>query len=209
MFDKPANKQSKSMRKPVYGAGINDLDYIILERLPNGKYKHCPYYLRWKNMLERCFSDHYKAKWPTYTNVTCCDDWLIASNFIDWMKQQDWKDKHLDKDILRKNNKTYAPDFCLFIPQELNKLLNFNQRQRGKYGIGISEYRDGKYKAAIRDNGRNLHLGWYDSIEEVQNVYLEAKKNLIAQAAHDHKHLHPNLESRLISIANDLKLSDF
>ena len=71
--------------KLIHGVGINDADYklCIVEELPKTNSKRnqkivweCPFYSRWRGMLERCFSNSFKTKHPTYKDVTCCEEWL-------------------------------------------------------------------------------------------------------------------------------------
>lgn len=54
-----------SVKKPVFGVGINDVDYKVTKNgfflNKNGDYKHgqlwiCPFYSVWKRMLERGYS---------------------------------------------------------------------------------------------------------------------------------------------------------
>ena len=68
------------MSKLICGVGVNDVDYVVNVRetvgYVNGKRKQkqvwvCPLYVTWKSMLERCFSETFKAKNPAYKDVTC------------------------------------------------------------------------------------------------------------------------------------------
>ena len=78
------NKKMKP-KKTVYGVGINDADYVVkkLETIGyiGGKRKQklvwaCPYYLAWKNMLERCYSAKLQESYPTYTDCTVSKEWI-------------------------------------------------------------------------------------------------------------------------------------
>ena len=100
----PAGKLSISMRKPVYGVGINDAQYKIKPKV-GGKRIECPYYRRWLNMLERCYDARLKERCPTYVGCYVSDEWLLFSNFRAWMCKQDWVGLYLDKDILVSYNK--------------------------------------------------------------------------------------------------------
>lgn len=74
----PVNKISLAKRSLVCGFGINDANYNI-EVIINNKKIRCPYYKRWRNMLERCYSAKHHAKYPTYKNCTVCDEWLLEA----------------------------------------------------------------------------------------------------------------------------------
>ena len=73
----------------VYGAGINDADYVVVKLGTievNGVRKrkrvwYCPYYRVWTHMLERCYSDKYQDRKPTYKGCSVSEEWLRFSNF--------------------------------------------------------------------------------------------------------------------------------
>ena len=99
----------------IYGVATNDAEYETRKvkiYYENGIKKRkqlwvCPFYVKWMQMLQRCFCVEYKNKKPTYADVTCCDDWLLFSNFKKWMESQDYEGKELDKDLLVFENKIY------------------------------------------------------------------------------------------------------
>ena len=112
------------MRKKVCGFGINDVDYVINKKVTdsNGNtFKEvCPFYRRWLNMIQRCYSD--RPHYTTYKDVSVCEDWRYLSKFKDWMEQQDWEGKHLDKDLLG-DGKLYSPETCCFIDNQTNVFI--------------------------------------------------------------------------------------
>lgn len=115
----PSNNQSLANRKPVYGHGVNDADYVTCSTV-NGKRVMCPIYRSWTNMLERCYGEKYQERRPTYIGCTVCNEWLTFSVFKSWMVTQDWTGKELDKDIRIKGNKTYSPETCCFVTTKEN-----------------------------------------------------------------------------------------
>ena len=65
----------------VMGIAWNDSTSQIL-RKENGKVVwRCPYYKRWKKILERCFYARDSKNNPTYKDVEVCEEWLYFSNF--------------------------------------------------------------------------------------------------------------------------------
>ena len=90
-------------KRLVFGVGINDSDYEVYKyETINGKRKatwKCPYYERWVSMLRRCYSPRSLEKYPTYKGCTVCEEWLTFSTFKKWMENQEWEDRHLDKDF--------------------------------------------------------------------------------------------------------------
>lgn len=178
------------MKKLVHGVGTNDADYNIAK---------CPFYSRWSTMLKRCYSEKYQKTHPTYKDCSVCDEWLIFSNFRGWMVKQDWQDKHLDKDILIQGNKVYSPESCLFIPKEINTLINDQASSRGDCPIGVyHEWQRGKFRSQCRKNGKVIKLGYFDSAEDAHKEFIKFKSKLVLEVSSDQ--VEP-LKSALIKIS--------
>ena len=178
-----ANANSISHRKLVLGVATNDADYITQPTV-NGKQGICPYYRRWKNMLKRCYSDKYQAKYQTYIGTTICGEWLTFSVFKAWMEARTWQGLELDKDIIKPGNKHYSADACCFVPKELNLLLNDCGAVRGEYPQGVSFHKQtNKYQANCRYSGKQNYLGCFKTPREASLAYRHYKANLIAEIA--------------------------
>jgi len=179
----PANAMSLAMRRKVHGVGTNDARYATEVR--NGsRSNRCPYYVKWASMLQRCYSEKYATKNPTYINCIVCDEWLTFSNFKKWMKKQDWAGKQLDKDLLVLSNKIYSPETCIFVSQHINDLLLDCGSRSGKYPQGVSYYkRDGSYEVKCRVEHSSRFLGRYPTICEAKLVYKKAKAKEIRRIA--------------------------
>lgn len=140
------------MQKPsIFNMGINDADYSVNPKPPEGKRPICPYYQTWKNMLRRAYSAACHKNQPTYKDVTVCNEWHTFSNFKTWMERQDWQGHHLDKDIIKPGNKIYAPEFCCFIPVTINTLFG------GRGNSGYSKIYDGRYVARCCHAGKKTY----------------------------------------------------
>lgn len=125
----------------VYNIAVNDADYKVSKRkrLSNGVCKkvwECPFYSKWMNMLTRCYSEAFHRNRPSYRGCTVCKDWLVFSNFKDWMSRQNWDGNALDKDLVGNGNKIYSPDTCVFVSPELNSFLLINHKIRGDLPAG-------------------------------------------------------------------------
>lgn len=170
------NKQTKL----VYGVGINDADRSVSSKL-NGKVVKCPFYDRWKTMLERCYCPKFHSKNPTYVGCSVTEEWLLFSNFEKWMKTQDWEGKQLDKDILKVGNKIYSSDFCVFIPPELNTFTLDCGANRGEYPLGVYLHKEkGRFMAQCNNpfTKRQEYLGYYDNPEEAHLAWKKRKHEM-------------------------------
>lgn len=177
----------------LYGYGyLGEGKYKTKE---NGKDTKC--YITWYRMLERCYSDKWKNKYPTYKNVTVCKEWLNFQNFAKWYYKNYYQIKgermELDKDILIKGNKIYSPETCVFVSQRINKLFVKNDKVRGKSAIGTYHLENGKYRAYCNlinpQTGKSKlkHLGYYDIEVEAFEVYKYHKERNIKEVADYYK----------------------
>lgn len=171
-------------RKLVCGVGINDL-YHVRGRFVKEKYVKCPFYEKWSNMIIRCYS---KNKRECYKGCTVSDEWLVFSNFRNWMVSQDWENKELDKDILVKGNKLYSPETCIFIDQHINTLLINKGAGRGKYALGVTFCKlNKKFRSSCSKNGKLKSLGYFKTEKEAHNAYCNYKYQAIKEAPEGQK----------------------
>ncbi len=176
--------------KLVYGVGVNDADYVIQINETvgnvNGKQKQrlvwsCPFYRKWANMLERCYSYKYQEKQTTYTGCSVCVEWYLFSNFKSWMQTQDWEGKQLDKDILVKENKVYSSETCVFVSRTVNNFVIDNKASRGDWPVGVSWHkRDGKFVSRCCNplTSKKENLGRFDNPNEAHQAWLTRKLEL-------------------------------
>lgn len=182
----PATRQSLAQRKLVYGIGTNDAKYLT-QRLVNGSRMMCPYYQRWVAMIERCYSARLHKVRPTYSDCEVSLEWLTFSNFRAWMINQDWQGMELDKDLLSKGNKTYCKDLCIFIPSQLNSLLNDCGSNRGDMPVGVCFHKStGRFEAYCRTNGKQNYLGLFNNPEDASGAYKKFKSAHIINVAKDY-----------------------
>lgn len=173
------------MRKLVYGAGINDADYVVQPTI-NGKQVACPFYRAWKGMLQRCYDSKYQAKYPAYIGCSVCDEWKTFSNFRRWMEPQDWQGKELDKDLLFIGNKIYSPDACVFVNSTTNNFTTDHGADRGEWPLGVSFHkRDGKLEARCRNpfTAKKESLGYYTCQTQAHEAWRKRKHELACQLA--------------------------
>lgn len=169
-------------KKLVYGFGINDADYPVDSRAGGAEREPCKFYIRWHSMIQRCYSEVYKRKYPTYEGCSVCPEWKYFSVFKAWMEQQDWEGKELDKDLLVKGNKIYSPETCVFISPTLNYFLNDQKSSRGELPLGVTlvTCKTIKYQARCNYMGKSVYLGSYWTPQEAHLAWL-SKKNEFAK----------------------------
>ena len=171
----------------VYGVGILGTKYPT--KVNGGNTKE---YVLWKHMLQRCYSDVYKKKKPTYESCEVSDNFKYYECFYDWCHKQigfsneGWQ---LDKDLLIKGNKIYSENTCIFIPQEINSLLIKSEATRGEYLIGVSWCNTKKVFVAqvSKNKGKSEHLGFFNAELEAFKAYKEAKESFVKEQANKWK----------------------
>lgn len=179
----PSSGISITNRRLVLGVGINDADYVVCITR-DGKRVHCPFYRRWKSMIERCYSPICLRKHPEYTGCSVCAEWLTFSVFKAWMKAREWDGNHLDKDLLVEGNKEYHPDKCVFVSQDINSLLCDSKKMRGKYPIGVTKHSQNKmFISRCSYQGEYIYLGSYKAPLEAHSAYKRFKSKVIREVA--------------------------
>ena len=172
----------------VHGVGCNDVQF---QTKIDGKIVW--QYVLWRHILERCFSDKFKAKNPTYKDVTCCDEWLSFATFLECCnKEVGYSGKPqgycLDKDLIIKGNKVYSPEACSFVPQAINKLLVGRGSERGEWPVGVCFHNlTGKFVVQLSVGGKQKTLGCYDKPEDAFSAYKVAKEAQIKVVAMQYK----------------------
>ncbi len=145
-----------------------------------------PAHLTWTNMIKRCYDTSYLKHRSTYKDCEVVENWHNYQNFAKWFysveyKLQGW---HLDKDLLVKGNRVYGPNFCVFLPAELNNLILLNSNIRGDLPIGVTCHKKNKkYKAQLRVGGKNLNLPLRDSALDSFLDYKKEKERYIKVVA--------------------------
>ena len=175
------------MSKLLYGKGFNDKT-----RPANVDGKNVKEYDLWQSMLNRCFSEKFQTHRPTYKGCNVSDNFLNYAYFYDWCQEQigfgkvDDKGRYwqLDKDLLFVDNKTYSETTCVFVPNEINLFFIDSGNARGEYPVGVCfDKQKGKFKAYCTVNGKQQHLGLFNTPQEAFTVYKPFKEALCKELA--------------------------
>ena len=187
------NGEIKCSYEPrVYEHGcLGEGKYKVSE---NGEVTRC--YKTWHHMLERCYSEKYKKKKPTYEDCKVCEELLNFQNFAKWDSKNYYEIEGetmcLDKDILVKHNKVYSPETCIYVPNTINVLFTKSDKIRGNTPIGVNKQKN-KFRAQCRvydyktNKKEREFLGHYETPEQAFEVYKEFKENYIKQVADEYK----------------------
>lgn len=165
--------------KSVYGVG-----FIGEGEPPSLKN---PAYVRWRNMIRRCYAPYEDKRSQTYKDCVVCDEWHNFQTFARWFwDNQKGDGYHLDKDILHRRCGLYSPSTCEFIPSELNLIFAECTASRGDCPKGVSFDKDRSlYAAYCRISGKKSHkyLGRFKSKEEAFYAYKHTKEDQLKHAA--------------------------
>lgn len=177
--------------KSVFGVGC----------LGQGPYKsregklNTMHYSVWMAMLQRCYAEKYRNKYPAYYGVcSVCEEWLNFQNFANWYDANFYDVEgrlHLDKDILCPGNKEYAPERCILVPQRINMLFHSYPRiHDADLPTGIRRVTGGgREQYASRYNTKEL--GVFPTIKEAYDAYAKEKEHYVAQITNEYKGVLP------------------
>lgn len=174
----PASPGSLSKRKTMFDMYINDAPFNTSITRSGNRLNH-EGYQAWIHMIHRScgkVSTHY----PSYQGVSVCDEWRYFMNFRSWWVENYREGWCLDKDLIG-NGKIYSPDVCIYIPQQLNKLLNVCSAKRGEVLLGV--YKSGRnFGVAISNpiSGRHERIGGFKTEQEAHATWRERKLRIIS-----------------------------
>lgn len=185
---KPDNWNKKCMEPTMCGIG-----YLGKKNVDRNSVA----YIRWHDMIHRCYNDKFHKRQPQYAQCTVCEEWLNFSNFEKWYNEHfyqiEGETMDLDKDILIKGNKEYSPATCCIVPHCINTLFLTGKKGRGDLPMGMyydSEKR--KYRATMSYQGIQIKIGRFDTIEDAFNRYKVYKEDFIQDIAEQYKGMIPD-----------------
>ena len=169
--------------------GVNDLR----GQFEVNKYGICPIataYADWSSMLLRAFSDEFKNKRNAYIATTCCEEWRVFSNFLNWFNSNGQsfdkvKNLALDKDLKSLWGNLYSPETCIYLPKELNTLLLMNNPNRDCLLGVYFDKESGKYRTQSKTtpSGVKIKSKRFTSELEAHHNYLLYKAGMLMWAS--------------------------
>lgn len=188
----------------VYGIGyIGDGAYLVSKDR-----KHLVAYKKWQSMIERCYSERYQLKKPSYVGCTVSNDWLNYQNFAEWFYSDPHHDRgyELDKDVLLVGNKVYSGKTCALVPSDINNFAK-GYAKENNLPIGVG-YRNGSYSARIYKGGKSEWVGSYSELNEAAKAYTSARNYHARQLAEHWKNKVSYAVYRALSNWDDLSYSE-
>ena len=138
----------------------------------SAKYKHynrsrfLPEYRSWSSMIERCTNPNHEY-YNDYgnRNITICERW--RNSFESFLEDMGPKPSFIHTLERIDNNGNYEPGNCKW-GTKMEQSRNQRLRKDNKTGVrGLYwNKRLSKWGLEIRANGKRIHVGTYDTIEE-------------------------------------------
>lgn len=177
----PLCAEERNKSRFICGVGYNDIK--------NGS-SLCGYGV-WKSMIQRCYDENYKTKHPAYKNCTCCNEWLLFSNFKKWYDTQPHHEEHgnrkihLDKDIFSNDDGFYSPQTCCLIPNSLNTALSYRVENPKGLPKGVYIHR-GRYSVKGLDprTNKRKHIGTFADAKSAYEAYRHNKIEYLTSLAY-------------------------
>lgn len=147
-------------------------------------------YIRWHDMMNRCYNEKFHERQPQYKKCSVCEEWLNFSNFKVWYEENKYGDEpfDLDKDILFKGNTVYSPETCCLVPHIINTVFLNGKQNRGDLPIGVWYEKDKKYfRSSMSFLGKQIKLGTFKTVEQAFIRYKEYKEEFIQDLAEQYK----------------------
>lgn len=174
-------KPKLTLLKKIKGVGVLDVDF---SRTYDKKIEKA--YNVWTAILYRCYTQNRTHGYASYEGCYICEEWKLFSNFLKWFNENYIEGYAIDKDICRKGNKCYCPEYCVFVPQSVNNVILTKRRSDHKLPIGVYETPNGTYSVKLRKYGKSVTVGTFNSINEAFVAYKQAKEQYIKEVADEY-----------------------
>lgn len=171
----PDDWSIKGMKPTMYGIGFAGMDKVDRKSVA---------YVKWHNMMSRCYADSVHKNQPQYIGCTVCEEWHNFQNFKAWFDKWNVEGYELDKDILFKGNTVYSPETCCFVPSTINTLFVNAKERRGDCPVGV--YKDAeknKFRGCFSVGGKRKKLKYWNTPEEAFTEYKTVKEKIIKEYA--------------------------
>lgn len=191
-LDETGMFRTAALKEILNGKVKNDYNPIVYGKGFFGVGSYDTYhesYPKWTRMLDRCYSNKYVA----YRGCRVVPVWHNYQNFASWYVENKLGEGvalELDKDIKYIGNRTYGPDTCLLIPEEINLAVHSGGK-KDELPLGVSR-KGNRYVAqtSTKATGKNSrHIGSFLSPEEASQAYWAVKRVYLSNLADKYSHV--------------------
>lgn len=139
----------------------------------------------WNGIKKRCSKTEATIKKiPTYIECTVCDEWRSFDVFELWFNDNYIEGNEIDKDLLKKGNKVYCPEYCCFVPSKLNLIIGKKENIKRSSPMGVCFCKKTRsYIAQINIDSLSVNLGSFVSAELAAMAYKMAKELEVKRVA--------------------------
>lgn len=168
--------KNNSVRDPYtatkYGVGfIGDGPYVT--ELDGAA---TPSYIRWNNMLSRCYNENNRA-YVSYGAIgtTVSEEWHCFQNFADWFVSKGKPEWSVDKDLCSiGGSKIYSKETCVVVPTYVNNSIIHQKNVTNGYPIGVWYDKYGAKAKYTSELGKKC-LGYFNTPSEAHKAWQIAK----------------------------------
>lgn len=183
----------KGAIKPKFYPMVYGVGYIGNSKARDYDGKLIKSYDIWTKILQRCYDEKSRWKYPNYSGCTVCNEWLNYTNFKKWYDDNYYEIKGqrmcVDKDILHKGNKIYSPEHCLIVPNNINVIFNVRKgNSSGFQGVSYIKNKNVYLARSPLGDGTQKCLGYFDNKEDAFESYRKAKEQFIKDMADKYVH---------------------
>lgn len=137
-------------------------------------------YKNYYTMKARCYNpNHQKYEMYGAKGIMICSEWLGENgflNFYEWAMNNGYQE-NLTIDRIN-NDGNYEPSNCRWTNSSLQGFNRHTPSNNSTGYVGISQLKNGKFRAYIKKDGKQISLGWHDTIEAAIEARQKAEKEL-------------------------------
>lgn len=188
----------------VYGAGYTGIGNFCSVNA-NKEYN------LWKDVIRLCYSKKFQDSRCRSVSYTMDERWLNFQNFcadvhgiLNFDRSYGAEGWVFDKDVLVSGNTHCSLETMCFIPKEIDNLFRIYRKFIRKLPVGVQPVpKSSKFTVRCRSEGKNIHRGTFESVEDAKMSYKEFKKNEILKCAEKYKNcLDPRVYNSLIKLTD-------
>lgn len=148
-------------------------------------------YVKWVDMLRRCYCSEFQEKNPAYVGCTVNTEWHNFQVFAKWIiSQKNWGKSgfDLDKDVLSHGISQYGPSTCALIPAKLNRAMAHYLKSSDTAGGVYETKTKGRFAAqCVNPHGKRVHLGVFSSQNDAHAAYMKFRASNLSSVAEEFK----------------------